>query len=264
MKKISTLFKKNPKDSGLVINEVNPENQWVIDGEAISTRKIDGSACAVINGEFYKRYDCKLQACTDIKVNEVVRKRSRKPFKNGYKEDLVVAFEINQDSPNKEMGAVLKNSKTIVSLSQLEVVGRFTSFYKIAVPEGAIPCQEPDLITGHHPHWVKCDKNKAEDKYFWEAYNSLVALQMEFNKGDKVPDGTYELVGEKVNGNREKLEGHHLHRHGSHIQPIESVDFEYLKAYLSDTKYDIEGIVFHHKSDGRMCKLRKKDFGVTR
>ena len=27
---------------------------------------------------------------------------------------------------------------------------------------------------------------------------------------------------------------------------------------------DIEGIVFHHKSDGRMCKLRKSDFGIRR
>lgn len=59
MKKISTLFKKDPNDLGRVINEVDPQNQWVIDGMAIATRKWDGSACAIINGELYKRYDAK-------------------------------------------------------------------------------------------------------------------------------------------------------------------------------------------------------------
>jgi hypothetical protein len=33
MKKISTLFKKDPNDLGRVINEVDPQNQWVIDGK---------------------------------------------------------------------------------------------------------------------------------------------------------------------------------------------------------------------------------------
>lgn len=41
MKKISTLFKKNPENLGLVIDEVNPQNQWVFDGEGIATRKYD-------------------------------------------------------------------------------------------------------------------------------------------------------------------------------------------------------------------------------
>ena len=54
MKKMTTLFKKDPNDLGRVINEVNPENQWVIDGEGIATRKFDGTACAIINGELYK------------------------------------------------------------------------------------------------------------------------------------------------------------------------------------------------------------------
>ena len=36
------------------------------------------------------------------------------------------------------------------------------------------------------------------------------------------------------------------------------------KDYLSDISNDIEGIVFHHKFDDRMCKLRKSDFGIKR
>ena len=52
MKKISTLFKKDPTNLGRVINEVNPENQWVFDGEGVPTRKYDGTATAII-GERY-------------------------------------------------------------------------------------------------------------------------------------------------------------------------------------------------------------------
>jgi len=187
MKKISTLFKKDPQDLGRVINEINPENQWVIDGEGIPTRKYDGTASAIINGTLYKRYDVKK--------------------------------------------------------------GR-------QVPEGAIPCQEADLITGHHPHWLKCDINKSEDKYFFEAFDLLV------ERGLTVY-GTYELIGEKIQGNPEKIKGRQLVKHGmTTIIDMNPISFENIKEYLRTE--DIEGIVFYHKIDGRMCKIRKKDFGFKR
>lgn len=185
MKKISTLFKKDPNDLGRVCNEINLENQWVFDGEGIPTRKFDGTATSIINGELYKRYDVKK--------------------------------------------------------------GR-------QVPEGAIPCQEADPITGHHPHWLKCDRTKSEDKYFFEGFDSL----------ENKEDGTYELVGEKVQGNPEKIEGHKLIKHGSQVLVLHSLGFEALKEYLSDANNDIEGIIFHHKSNGNMCKIRKTDFGIKR
>lgn len=185
MKKISTLYKKDLKDLSKVINELDPENKWVIDGEGVPTRKFDGTAATIINGELYKRYDVK------------------------------------------------KGKKA---------------------PENAIPCQEPDEFTGHWPHWVKCDRKKKEDKYFFEGFDSLPNLE----------DGTYELCGEKVGVNAEKIIGHTLIKHGSEVLLIDDFSFEGLKKYLSDPNLNIEGIVFHHKSDGRMCKIRKKDFGVKR
>jgi len=190
MKKISTLFKKNPTNLGLVINEINPENQWVFDGEGIPTRKYDGSACAIINGELYKRYDAK----------------------HGRK-----------------------------------------------APEGAIPCQEPDTATGHHPHWLKCERHKLEDKYFWEAFDKSVEGSM-----TGPWDGTFELIGEKVQGNPEKIQGHVLVLHKAHVLQglIFPYTFENIKQYLSTV--DMEGIVFHHKTDDRMCKIRKSDFGIKR
>lgn len=191
MKKISTLYKKDPSDLGRIINEINPENQWVFEGEAIATRKFDGTSTAIINGELYKRYDVKK--------------------------------------------------------------GR-------QIPEGAIPCQEADAITGHHPHWLICDLNKQEDRYFFEGLQqTLVNMSLPV-----LPDGTYELVGEKVQSNPERITGHLLVKHGIEVIDLLSLDFEYLKEYLSNPDNDIEGIVFHHKSDNRMCKLRKSDFGIKR
>ena len=33
--------------------------EWVLEGKGQATVKVDGSCCAIINGEFYKRYDAK-------------------------------------------------------------------------------------------------------------------------------------------------------------------------------------------------------------
>jgi hypothetical protein len=122
------------------------------------------------------------------------------------------------------------------------------------VPEGAIPCQEPDLITGHWPHWILCDEANPEDKYFFEAFYSLENKEV----------GTYELCGDKVQGNPEKIIGHKLIKHGSEVLDIPKPwSFDVLKEYLSNPDNDIEGVVFHHK-DGRMCKLRKSDFNIKR
>ncbi len=206
MKKISTFFKKDPNDLGRVIDEINPENQWVIDGNAISTRKFDGIATSIIDGNIHKRLD-------------------------------------------------VKKGKT--------------------PPQGAIPCQEADKITGHHPHWVKCDRSNPADKIFFEAFD-LLAEQFKdkyqdgsFTNSDI--DGTYELCGETISTERfkpklnvEGITGHQLIKHGSETLFITNLSFEGIKAFLQDENNDIEGIVFHHKTDGRMCKIRKKDFGIER
>lgn len=118
-------------------------------------------------------------------------------------------------------------------------------------PEGAIPCQEPDEISGHWPHWVSVNADNPADRYFTEAYDP------------ELPDGTYELCGEKVGVNAERITGHKLLKHGSVTVDIPSLSFESIKEYLANPMHDIEGIVFHHE-DGRMCKIRKSDFGYIR
>jgi hypothetical protein len=181
MKKISTLFLKDPTNLSRVINVVDPSNEWVLT-HGIATIKYDGTACAIINNELYKRHD-------------------------------------------------VKKGKS--------------------VPDGAIPCQEADVITGHHPHWVKVTSS---DKYHLEALT---------NKGNNITDATYELVGPKVQSNPHGFDKHILIMHGSNIiTDLDDYTFEGIKQYL--TNNNIEGIVFHHTNlgDTRMCKIRRKDFGL--
>lgn len=77
--------------------------------------------------------------------------------------------------------------------------------------------------------------------------------------------GTYELIGPKIQGNPEGSEEHVLVPHNLPTLRIDDVavprTFDGLKEYLAE--HDIEGIVFHHP-DGRMAKIKKRDFGLKR
>lgn len=68
------------------------------------------------------------------------------------------------------------------------------------------------------------------------------------------------MIGEKVNGNPEHIEGHDLIDH-FYADIIEGLPLTYdgLAEWLRTTKY--EGIVWHH-DDGRMAKLKRRDFPV--
>ena len=59
------LFKKYYNEEGIYVKalpEVNEGLEWVLtDKDVIATIKWDGSACAIINGELYKRYDARVK-----------------------------------------------------------------------------------------------------------------------------------------------------------------------------------------------------------
>lgn len=61
MKKIPTLFERVYENNKIVyiIPDVTQGMEWVLQGKGVATLKVDGSCCAIINGEFYKRYDAK-------------------------------------------------------------------------------------------------------------------------------------------------------------------------------------------------------------
>jgi Family of unknown function (DUF5565) len=80
----------------------------------------------------------------------------------------------------------------------------------------------------------------------------------------KYPDGTYELIGPKVQGNPESRTAHTLVSHESLtliLAPDTPRTFDKLRKYFEVC--DMEGIVWHHP-DGRMVKIKRKDFGLKR
>lgn len=121
------------------------------------------------------------------------------------------------------------------------------------VPHGAIPCQEPDLVTGHYPHWIRVSKEDPSNKYLLATYEK-----------ETLEDGTYEFCGEKVGCNPEKVVGHKFFKHGSEVISLPDFSFETLQHYLCNHSNDVEGIVFHNLDTEQMCKIRKTDFGVNR
>jgi hypothetical protein len=113
-------------------------------------------------------------------------------------------------------------------------------------PEGFEAAQEPDPQTGHWPGWLPVGEGP-EDRYHREGWANTPGL----------PDGTYELVGPKVQGNPEGIKQHLLVQHGAELLPEVPRDYEGLKAYLEPLH--IGGVVWHHP-DGRMVKIKRKDF----
>lgn len=135
--------------------------------------------------------------------------------------------------------------------------GKFFKRYEVKKggkpPENFEPANEVDLQTGKQQGWVPVGQGP-EDQWHreaWEKYGSIP------------DDGTYELIGPKIQNNAEQILslGHILIKHGAVELPGAPRDFDGLKDYLIDA--DVEGIVWHHP-DGRMVKIKTKDFGLTR
>lgn len=61
MKKMPMLFRKEFGKWGKAIATVTPGCEWVLGGEGVATEKVDGAACAIINGVLYRRYDANVK-----------------------------------------------------------------------------------------------------------------------------------------------------------------------------------------------------------
>lgn len=116
-------------------------------------------------------------------------------------------------------------------------------------PEGAIPCCDPDPVTGHHPHWVKVDPNNPADKWFVAAKEVSGVLG----------DGTYEAIGLHFNGNPYKKLDDVLIPHGHHFVDVPRT-FAGIRDFL--TEHEIEGLVFW-KDGEPQCKIKRTDFGLA-
>lgn len=176
-------------------------------------------------------------------------------FQRNYDGDRLVRNEVTPGAEwviNGDGKATRKLDGTCCKVEEGILYKRYDAKHGKTPPLGFIPAQDPDPVTGHWPGWLKVGDGP-EDKWFREGYADIYP---EF-----VQDGaTYELVGPKINGNKEGMEYHTLFKHGAFEMDAPRT-FDGLKAWFVDQ--DIEGIVWHHP-DGRMVKIKKKDFGYKR
>lgn len=180
MKKIPTIFKRNPENMREILDEQHPDCGWVFSGEGVATRKYDGTCVKIEKGQYFKRREVK---------------------------------------PGKK------------------------------VPVDFIE-EQYDETTGKRVGWIPVNTKSKEDRWHMEAFDA------------GLPDGTYELVGPKIQGNPEKYDAHTLIAHASAIEYFDVPrTFCGLRDWLVDK--DIEGLVFHHP-DGHMGKIKKRDFGQKR
>lgn len=182
MKKIPTLYVRDPDDRAHVLPEVTPGCEWVTAGEGVATRKYDGTCVLVASGALWARRELKAGVDSD------------------------------------------------------------------QWPPGFAPV-DYDEVTGKTTGWVPVT-DAPEYRWHREAADTHAGILF---------DGTYELVGPKINGNPEAFDQHTLIRHGEYrYEPGEvPTDFEGLRGWLLGQPH--EGVVWHHP-DGRMAKLKRRDF----
>ena len=175
-------------------------------------------------------------------------------FQRNYDGDRLVRDEIVPGADWVAAGegvATRKFDGTCCMVRDGKLFKRFDAKAGKKPPENFEPAQDaPDENTGHWPGWVPVGDgpDDARHREAWERPRS----------GN---EGTYELCGPKVQGNPEGFEFHVLVKHGEEVLHDCPRTFYALREYLSDGA--IEGIVWHHP-DGRMVKIKGKDFGIKR
>ena len=137
---------------------------------------------------------------------------------------------------------------------------RFDAKHGKTPPAGFVAAQDPDPETGHWPGWLAIGDGP-EDRWHRDAIEQLC------QRGEwPLRDGTYALIGPKIQGNPERVDTHRLIRHGDQALPFAPRTFDFLRSYFTERHAlgaDIEGIVWHHP-DGRMVKIKSSDFGIPR
>lgn len=116
-----------------------------------------------------------------------------------------------------------------------------------------------DPVTGKDHGWEPLEQTG------WEKYVSEAVVN--WVPGHYLGPGTYELVGPKVNGNPERMDGHRLMRHDTapvdegltSIQRAGALGWDEIRDRLSVLAgLGWEGVVWWHP-DGRLAKIKAKD-----
>lgn len=173
-------------------------------------------------------------------------------------------WALTKDGPGNAMAswsATVKWDGTAVLVKDGVLYARFDAKHGKPPPKDGIPCQEPDPVTGHWPHWVPA--TRPEDRWIREAMTGRVCVDGSVMQDhEPLAPGTYEAVGPKIQGNPHGLPAHALVKHGNSgwfDSDFKALTFEGIREHLAAR--EIEGLVWHHR-DGRMCKIKRKDFDL--
>lgn len=181
-------------------------------------------------------------------------------FQRNYDGDRLVRNEVVPGAEwvlEGEGVATQKHDGTCCSVVDGRLFKRYEAKKGKAAPWNFVVASEIDPQTGKQQGWVPVGDGP-EDRWHREAFEEYIDLGSGGTR--PIPDGTYELCGPKVQGNPERLDYHMLIPHGS-VQVDAPRTFRELKKWFATR--DIEGIVWHHE-DGRMVKIKAKDFGIQR
>lgn len=126
-------------------------------------------------------------------------------------------------------------------------------------PKDFQPAQNADDITGDTPGWLPIGDGP-EDKWFRVALENTIQDIVEPLR-NPAEGSTFEAIGPHFQGNPERWHKDMLVPHGDTKLASVPRTFEGIRDYLKGM--DIEGIVFWHP-DGRMAKVKKKDYGMKR
>ncbi len=148
--------------------------------------------------------------------------------------------------------ATIKWDGACCAIIEKELYKRYDAKKGKRLPAGAIPCCDPDPVTGHWPHWVKCDRDNPADKWFFAAYDRWSEYFY-----PNVGTATFEAVGKHFNGNPYRQNYDMLVRHGYDVIEVPRT-FKGIHEYLAT--HFIEGIVFWRDGEP-MCKIKRTDFG---
>ena len=141
---------------------------------------------------------------------------------------------------------------SIIDIVPVITEGCEEAFKNGIATEGAIPCCDPDPVTGHWPHWVEINENNPADKWFIQAKTNYRKFAY-----SALCNGTYEAVGPHFNGNPYGLDEDSIIPHGC-IPVKVNRDFESIKNWLNENK--VEGLVFWLNGEP-VCKIKRTDFG---
>lgn len=178
-------------------------------------------------------------------------------FQRNYDGDRLVRDEVVPGAewvPKGEGRATQKLDGTCCMIRDKRLYKRYTRKRGRTAPSAFEPATEVNPKTGKQEGWLPVGDGP-DDAWHRMAFEAM-------SIGD-AEDGTYELCGPKIQGNPEGLTDPALFRHGRILlpEPAPERTFGNIRSWLIGR--DIEGIVWHHP-DGRMVKIKAKDFGIKR